>query len=247
MAPGGGLWQLMARLEVCIDTAAGLIACAAGCADRIELCSALSVGGLTPSIGLIRLAAAGTIPAHAMIRPEPGGFVYSTDHQRQMLADIVEVRAAGLAGVVIGALTRKSKLDTAFLADAIAAADGIEVTLHRAIDLMDDPVAAVDDAIALGFTRILTSGGAPSAKAGTAMIRAMDTRAAGRITIMAGSGITPGNVVRIMAMTGVSEIHASCTKSVMQPKKVPQMGFGPAFGRKTDAAIIRAMRAKIYS
>ncbi len=154
---GGGA-GMGVTLEVCVDTAEGLDQAIRGGADRVELCSALALGGLTPSPGLMRLAARrGAVMA--MVRPRAGGFVPGPDEMAQMEADIAAARAAGLAGVVFGASLPDGRLDLAAMARLVAAAQGMEVVLHRAFDLCPDPDAALEQAVALGVTRILTSGG----------------------------------------------------------------------------------------
>ena len=119
-------------LEVCVDDALGLAEALAGGANRVELCAALAVGGLTPSVGLMALAARCGVPVMAMIRPRTGDFVYSPAEVSVMRADIQAVRQAGLAGVVIGASLTDGRLDPVVLADLMAGAQEMDVTLHRA-------------------------------------------------------------------------------------------------------------------
>ncbi|SMY06660.1 copper homeostasis protein CutC [Flavimaricola marinus] len=230
-------------LEVCIDSAAGLAVCAAERVDRVELCSALDIGGLTPSPGLMALAGQAGVPAHAMIRPRSGDFCYDDGDVAQMLADIEAARRAGLAGVVVGA-TGNGGLDTRLLARLIAQAEGMETTLHRAIDTLPDQVAAVEQAIALGFDRILTSGGAATAPEGRETIAAMQATARGRITIMAGSGVTPDAVPDLLR-TGIRDLHASCAAGQPNDPAAVALGFGGALRRDTDAAKVRALRAAL--
>lgn len=227
-------------LEVCIDDAAGLTACQ-GRADRIELCSALGVGGLTPSLGLMRLARSSPVPVHAMIRPRVGGFEYTADEVAVMLPDVQAAREAKLAGIVIGA-TRGDRLDTETLRQLRAAAGGMECTLHRAIDLLPDPVQAMEDVIALGFTRILTSGGAPKAVDGTATLAELNTASRGRIDIMAGSGVTQHNVAHIAHATGLRAFHASCSAPAIPDTDAATFGFSTSDHRQTSAAEIDALR-----
>ena len=231
------------RLEVCIDDVAGLDACARGGADRAELCSALDLGGLTPSPGLIAAAARASVPARAMIRPRAGDFRFGEPEVEVMLADIAAVRAAGLAGVVLGAGTAAGELDRPVLARLVAAAGGLGKTLHRVVDLMPDPVAAVDIAVDLGFDCILTSGGALRAEDGAAVVAAMVERANGRIAIMAGSGVAPGNAAALRRATGAGWLHASCASSEPSGDDIRRFGFGPAERRRTDPDRIRALRA----
>lgn len=231
--------------EVCIDAPSALAVCRAGGADRVELCSALALGGLTPSHGLMKAAADCGLPCHAMIRPRDGGFSPDGETQRVMLSDIAAAREIGLAGVVVGALTADHKLDLPFLERCIAAAGALEVTLHRAFDLCADPVQAVEDAVALRMTRILTSGGAKHAWDGRHVIADMVAKADGRITIMAGSGVTAVNVAELVGATGVRDVHGSCAISVAEQDDVAAFGFGPPKRRETDLASIRAMRAAL--
>jgi len=143
-------------LEVCIDRTDGLTACLNGGADRIELCSSLSLGGLTPSFGFMEAASKIDIPVHAMIRPHAGGFVFERDAVEGMLADIKTARDLGLAGVVIGALNPNHDLDLDTLSQLIRAAGDMEITLHRAFDLTRTPAEALELAIDLGIHRIYT-------------------------------------------------------------------------------------------
>ena len=160
----------MARVlvEVCLDSAEGLAEAVAGGADRIELCAALAVGGLTPSAGLMQAAARCPVPVLAMIRPRAGDFVFSPAEVAIMLADIAAARAAGLAGVVLGASLPGGRLDRAILARLTDAASGLDLTLHRAFDLVPDIAPAIELAADLGFRRILTSGQAATAAEGRA-------------------------------------------------------------------------------
>lgn len=228
-------------LEVCVDTAEGLAQAVAGGADRVELCAALSVGGLTPSAGLIAAAAGCGIPVVAMIRPRAGDFVWSEAEIAMMEAEIAAVRAAGLAGVVLGASLPDGRLDVVVLGRLAALAAGMELVLHRAIDLTPDLGVALEEALDLGFHRILTSGGAVTAEAGRARIAALVAQAAGRITVMPGSGVNTGNAAMLKGL-GISEIHASCSATTPVTGKVVEMGFAPPVRRQTDANAVRALR-----
>ena len=145
-------------LEVCVDTPEGLATAITAKVDRIELCADLGVGGLTPTPGMLAMAATAPMPVYAMIRPRQGDFVYGPEDRAVMLGDIAAVRQAGLAGVVLGASRRDRSLDEDTLAILCGAAEGLGTTLHRAFDLVPDPEAALATAIRLGFERILTSG-----------------------------------------------------------------------------------------
>lgn len=240
-------------LEVCVEDASGLRPAVEGGAHRIELCSALPVGGITPSAAMISAAAQLPIPVHVLIRPRAGDFVYDTVEQDLIAADIRSVVAAGLAGLVIGASRRDLTLDTAQLEKQIdiareaAARRGtsISLALHRAFDVCPDPIEALEAAIKLGFERILTSGGAVTAMAGRPMLSALVKHARGRIKILAASGINAGNVHDILA-TGVDEIHASCQVPRSQPdSKVIQLGFEQKESRRIAASEVSALASAI--
>lgn len=223
----------MIPLEVCVDTFDGARAAQDGGADRVELCSALSEGGLTPSVGLMRQAATLSIPVFAMIRPRAGLFHFSDADEAIMLADIQAAKEAGLEGVVLGAQKSDRRLDEARLKRLLAAADGMGSTLHRVIDVVPDPLEALDTAIQLGFDRVLTSGAAADAPDGVAMLRDMVARADGRISVMAGCGLTHQNVAAFMRDTGVAEIHASCAEKIADERIFSD--FSPASGRATTS------------
>jgi copper homeostasis protein len=231
------------RLEICVDSPAGFIAAVEGGADRIELCLGLSVGGLTPSPGLMELARISPVPVRAMIRSRTGDFVCDRYDVDTMRRDIDAVRQAGLAGIVIGANRPDGHLDEATLMQLRHHAKGLEIALHRAIDLTPDPVAAVDVAVELGFDSILTSGGAVYAADGLEVITAMTQRAAGRIEVMAGSGITPDNAADIIAISGVRAIHASGAVTLpAQDMKAVALGFVPPHIKTTDLQTVMRLR-----
>lgn len=231
-------------LEVCVEDATGLAAAIRGGAGRAELCSALALGGLTPSPGLMAEAARAPIPAMAMIRPRAGGFVWSAEDLRQMKADIAAARAAGLAGVVLGASRPDGRLDEWMLSTLLAEAEGMETTLHRCFDLTPDKARALETAIALGFRRILTSGGAPSAHEGAATLARLMDQAAGRILIMPGAGIRPETLPTLVHLP-LREIHASCSMPEPEAAAVAALGFGPPERRVTSETEVRALVAAL--
>lgn len=233
----------MITLEICVDTAAGLAAAQAGGGGRIELCTALGLGGLTPSAGLIAQAARSDVPVMAMIRPRAGDFVWSTAERDAMLAEIAAVRDAGLAGVVIGASLPDGRLDPDTLAALVAAARGLDITLHRAIDLTPDPVAALTLCRTLGIRRVLSSGGARTAMAGIDRLARMQA-AAPDITIMPGGGVSVDTLAVLADRLTLTEIHASCSLPLPPPSHagVAAFGFQPADVRATDRAAVAALR-----
>ncbi len=228
-------------LEICVDDAAGISAAATGGADRIELCAALGLGGLTPSAGLIALAAETALPTMVMIRPRAGDFVWSSAEMRAMRAEIAAVRAAGLAGVVIGASMPDGRLDAAALAELVAQASGLDITLHRAIDLVPDVAEAMRLCQSLGIKRVLSSGGAKSAELGLGRLVEM---AKSGISVMPGGGVNSANLARFVEQLPLREIHASAS-ALLPPPLDPQItnfGFQPSGARSTDSAKVRALR-----
>jgi copper homeostasis protein len=225
-------------LEVCVDTAPGIAAAVEGGADRIELCSALEVGGLTPSAGLMRAAAGCGLPVMALIRPRAGDFVFEADEIAVMEADIAQAAACGLAGVVLGATRPDGRLDAGVLARLVAVAGGMDLTLHRAFDLVPDVAEAVDLAAGLGFRRILTSGGAARAAEGLARLRATFDAAGDRIGVMPGAGIETGTLGALAGLP-LREVHASCSEA----RAAAPLGFGAP--RWTSVAKVRALKSAL--
>ena len=181
-------------------------------ARRIELCERLEIGGVTPSEELLRAALAATpLPVNVLIRPRGGDFVYDEAEVQAMLESIRLCRSLGAHGVVIGALTPSGAVDLPVMRRLVAAAKGdLSVTFHRAFDETADPLAALEDVIALGCDRLLTSGHAPDAFAGRGTLAELVRQAAGRIVVMAGCGVRPGNIGQIARETGAPEFHSSC-------------------------------------
>ncbi len=227
-------------LEICVDSAEGLAVAGSAGADRVELCAALPLGGLTPGPGLIAAARAAQVPCHAMIRPRPGDFLFEGADLRACLDDIAAIRAAGLAGVVIGAAGADGQLNLPALEKLIAAAGPMQVTLHRVFDLTPDPFEALEQAVGLGIARILTSGQAPTAPDGLALLSDLARHAAGRIEIMAGGGVQAGNAQALLE-TGVDALHASCSAPAPLRQPAERIGITPC--RQTDKDSILALRA----
>ncbi len=196
-------------LEICTGDPVGIEAAIAGGADRIELCSGLAEGGLTPSIGAIRYAASRPITVNVLIRLRSGDFVYSREEIDMMVADIEAAVRSGIDGIVVGALTPDGDVDMDACLRFIDAAQGRNATFHRAFDVCRNPFKALEDVISLGFDRILTSGQASDALQGSDMIRRLHDKAAGRIRIMAGAGVKPENAAEILALSRCDDLHAS--------------------------------------
>lgn len=243
-----------ALLEVCVEDARGLAAAIEGGADRIELCAALSVGGLTPPASLIREAARASLPVHLLARPRSGDFVYDRTEQALVADDMRTAAEAGLAGVVIGASHADGSLDEECLARWVAIANTLggargrplSLTLHRAFDLVPDLPAALETAVTLGFDRVLTSGGQPRAIDGVAMLARLAAQAGDRIRILAGSGVSLANVDALLD-AGVHEVHASCRRASDGPVDPALLRFGfvePA-PLMTDAHLAAGLAARV--
>lgn len=225
-------------LELAVQDPAGAVIAADVGARRVELCSALgATGGITPSAALVEavVAAAAVVPAsdnapilevHVLVRPRPGGFVYSAAETDLMLRDVTFAVDAGADGVVVGALTPSGTVDVARVRDLVAAAEGAEVTFHRAIDVVPDPLAALDTLAGLGVARVLTSGGAPRAAEGLDRLAALVERSAELgVEIMAGGGVTAADVPALLG-AGVDAVHLSAKRTVVD-------AAGPGGGGET--------------
>jgi copper homeostasis protein len=208
----------MSELEICVDSVDSAIAAESGGAQRVELCSALDEGGLTPSLGMIRAVRAGIrIRLHVMIRPRGGDFVYSEQELAVMRDDIPLAAAAGADGVVFGLLDEDSEVDVQRTRSLVELSRPMQVTFHRAFDMTRDPMAALEKVIQTGANRILTSGAQADAMRGRTQLRALVQAAGNRIGVMAGGGIRPGNVQQIVQETGVVEIHSGLRQALASP------------------------------
>ena len=200
-------------LEVAVNSVSSALAAQTGGAGRVELCAALELGGLTPSYATIAMARERLrIPLYVLIRPRAGDFLYDDNECEAMRRDIETCVALGCDGVVLGALDADGDVDMERCYGLIAAAGHVGVTFHRAFDLVRDPHRALDDVIALGCERVLTSGQQTSAIAGAELIRALIMQADGRIGIMPGAGVNERNITALAAATGAREIHASAKR-----------------------------------
>ena len=217
------------KVEVCIDNIESLqIAQRAG-ASRIELCSALALGGISPNMGFIQHAVSrSAIPIYVMIRPRAGDFFYSEDELEIMLKDIYNARIAGAQGVVLGVLDKQANVDRQVLKALMEQAGQMGVTFHRAIDLASDYGAALETVIEAGCERILTSGQANDALSGAAVIKKMVQLAGDRLSVMAGAGVNASNAAEIVALTGIKEIHLSgkTTRSSYMTLPANQVSMG---------------------
>jgi copper homeostasis protein len=195
-------------LEVCVGSFADANAAIAAGADRLELCAGLEIGGLTPSIGLVEtVVAMSTVPVIAMLRPRAGGFHYDHAEFEAMLRDADRFLAAGVAGLAFGVLDHLGRIDEVRTKEIVERIGTRESVVHRAFDFIADQFEAIETLIGLRVTRILTSGGQPTALAGAARLAELVSHAAGRIELMAGGGINAANVADVIAAAGVRQIH----------------------------------------
>jgi copper homeostasis protein len=202
-------------LEVCVGSIADIETAIAVSADRLELCSALELGGLTPSIGLVeRAIEISSKPLIVMLRPRAGGFCYDRHEFAAMLADAERFLDLGASGVAFGVLDRDGKVDAARVREVVERTGAAESVFHRAFDLVSDKRAAVDQLIDAGCNRVLTSGGQPTAKEGANTIRELIAHAAGRIELLPAGEIRAENVVELVRHTGCTQVHMGAGMAV---------------------------------
>ena len=203
-------------VEVCANGVESCLAAQQGGADRVELCAGIPEGGTTPSYGEIKVArrVLTTTRLHVIIRPRGGDFLYSDLEVERMAADIAVCRDLGVDGVVFGCRKADGTIDVEKNRYLMECSQGMSVTMHRAFDRAADPEQALEQIIALGFNRILTSGQQPKAIQGVDLLARLNRQAAGRIILMAGSGVTEQNIKEIRDVTGLNEFHFSGRESV---------------------------------
>ena len=197
--------------------------------ERIELCTALALGGLTPSAGLVAAARAATaLPIMMMLRPREGGFCYTNEEFATLLRDQDYGLAQNVDGFVFGCLCEDGTIDRARTRQIVERAGAKQTVFHRAFDVTSDPLAALETLVDLGVTRVLTSGQQPTALAGAGLIRTLVEQAAGRIEILPGSGVKPENVAELLRHTGATQVHASASGTRLDPSTQarPGLGFG---------------------
>lgn len=232
------------RVEISVESVAGAQVAAAAGAARVELCAGLSDGGLTPSVALIE-AAAQLIDVHVLIRPRPGDFRYSRAELDLVTRDIAVARQHGAAGVVVGALAADGTVADACAA-FVEAAEGLQTTFHRAIDVSADSRQALDRLAELGFTRVLTSGRRRSALDGAPLIKDLAGRTG--VEVMACGGVRAANAAAVVAATGVLDLHAAPRRpvGVIRPGDVSYAGVGVPAGHdhfETDPDEVAALCA----
>lgn len=203
-------WRL--RFEVCIASVRALEAALTAGADRVELCAALDLGGVTPSVGMIETAvalASGRTKVHILVRPREGDFVYSPREIDAMCRDVVAAKSAGADGFALGALTEQGTIDVEVCRRLVALSRPAKVTFHRAFDTTCNPLSAFEDVKALGVERLLTSGAAPTALAGAPLLAELVRRAGNHLSVLPGGGVTERNAGQVVALSRARELHFS--------------------------------------
>ena len=227
-------------IEICVDSLSSATAAINGGADRLEVCSALEDDGLTPTTCFIQeIQAISQIPQVVMIRPRPGGFVYSDDEFGLMKQQLLGVKAIGVQGIVSGILTAQGEVDVKRTKELIRLAHPMQFVFHRAFDEVEDQFIALQKLIDLGVTRVLTSGGKPTAYEGKARIRDFVQLANNNIEIIAGSGINESNVADLIKDTAVSQIHSSASEKI-------QIVDSSKFKRHTVLLKVQAIKKRIH-
>lgn len=225
-------------LEVCADSVASAIAAERGGAHRVELCSDLLEGGITPGPGLMSVVRRQVeIDIFVMIRPRGGDFVYSEHEFEVMQCDMEEARRLGANGFVLGLLTEQGRIDVERTRALVEQAAPLPVTFHRAIDMTPDPVAALEEVIDTGVQRVLSSGGAPKVADGCELLRQFVNLAKGSIAVMAGGGLTIPILVQVANATGVKEFHASLRRPV--PSRMNYRKQGMSMGEVAGREYVR--------
>ncbi len=218
-------------LEICCGSVDDVVAAEQGGADRVELCSALFLGGLTPSLGtVIEAKNRIRIPVMAMVRPRAGGFCYSEAEMEVMARDAELARQNGADGIVFGILKSDGTVDIERTRRMRDLAGGGQAVFHRAFDVTPDPFRALEELIDLGITRVLTSGQERSAPEGAHLIARLIERARGRIEVLPGGGINLHSIEYLIVQTGCSQVHltAFSTRSDLSTQMRPSVTFGGA-------------------
>ncbi|WP_105648407.1 copper homeostasis protein CutC [Cronobacter dublinensis] len=244
----------MPSLEICCYSLACAVTAQEAGADRIELCSAVNEGGLTPSAGVLKGARAQlTLPVHPIVRPRGGDFCYRADEFATMLDDIAFIRELGFAGLVTGVLNEDGEVDIARMRKIMRAADGMAVTFHRAFDMCASPLKALEELTDLGVARILTSGQQATAEKGISLITELKRQSRAPI-IMAGAGVRLSNLDLFLAQ-GIDELHSSAGIHIASPMRYRNTGVSMSsdasadeYARyQVDGNAVAAMKAAMLS
>lgn len=246
-------------LEIAVTSASGAQAAQRGGADRLELCNALELGGITPSAGLVEeVLTATSLPVHILVRPRPGDFCYDQDQLATAAREARLLARQGVAGIVLGALTRDARIDSAAAIRIIEAAKSenpdLDITFHKAFDQLADPLAALPELAGLGIDRVLSSGKAQRALDGCAVLAAMTSLASG-VQVMAGGGVLPGDIPALATQSQVDAVHFSAKRSGTSTPASSISGTSISLGSAdgadpnayfvTDQALVEQARSQI--
>ena len=240
-------------LEVCIDSLASARAAIRGGADRLELCSALALGGLTPYTALLQqIRKESDIPIRCLMRPRSGDFLYTQEEIDMMVMQIAELKAAGADGFVIGCLDAEGNLDFNAMKRLVKAAEGACLTLHRCIDVSYDPVQTYHQAAALGIDTVLTSGAAVNCANGCEVLETLLTQRdlTNGPEVLIGAGINASNIQQLCAQHPKARaFHASCKELIESQMQFRRMdipmglpGLDEWHIQQTDEAQVRALK-----
>lgn len=224
-------------LEICATSVDDCIVAESGGAARIELNSALMLGGLTPSLGtLMEVRQRVEIPIISMVRPRQGGFCYSAAEFKVMLKDMELALSQGADGIAFGILRENGQLDVPRCKEMMGHAGSAQMVFHRAFDVTPDPVATLEQLIDLGIKRVMTSGQEANVYNGAAKIASLIQQASGRIEILPAGGINRFNLADVIARTGCNQIHASLSTSRfdISTQSRPQVAFGGTLAPPED-------------
>ena len=242
-------------IEICVEGIDGFLAAQEAGADRVELCASLLEGGITPSMGMVRAAQrVARIPFFAMVRPRGGDFLYSDVEFEAMLADVAVLRAAGVAGIVIGCLTADGAIDEGRTRALVEAAGPMQVTNHRAFDMTRDCDEAVEALVRCGVDRVLTSGQHKSALDGIDTLARTVKVARGRIGVIACGGLNRDNIAEVYRRTRADELHFSARRTA--DSRMRYRNIGVSMGRTaverefsltvTDEGMVRETIAALH-
>lgn len=234
-------------LEIAVSTPEEAVVAVREGADRLELSSGLEVGGLTPSIGLFRaVRERASVPVWVLLRPRAGGFVYTQSEFDVMRADAAAFVAAGADGVVFAVLTPDGRIDHSSCRTLVDAANGRAV-FHRAFDFLPHPIEALDELIEFGFARVLTSGGAATAEAGTTCLAALVQHAGRQIEVLPAGTVRPRNVGELVRATRCDQVHAAPRVPVADPLLAahPRLAAGMGVPTELSAHLVRELRREL--
>ncbi|KOX80298.1 Copper homeostasis protein cutC like protein [Melipona quadrifasciata] len=234
-------------MEICIDSVLSGRYAITGGASRMAVCSMLSEGGLTPSAGFFQFVSRmSLIPCYAMLRTRPGDFIYAKDEMEIMKADVKVLKDSGADGFLFGALTEDGQIDVPACKLILSAASPLPVTFHRAFDQVADPVKSLKTLIDIGFKRVMTSGQKDTAEEGLELIKELVKESEGKVTVMAVSGVTKDNILKLHTECGVREFHASAKRKIETEHNRNRIKIGASesnYVMVTDKNMVAAMVA----